>query len=865
MNSLATLLAKVPRTLSSRLVSNGIACWICYPQAPSVSFFQSLSDMGGWSLAEEKTQVLWFFPDPMVMIGLARLHNWARLNPIAAAVTVFECSLIVGEAFERSLSVKAELSNLEVGFPKRLVVRVTSHLRELGRSMTGVSFKQSQNLDGLAGKWFDLESSEQLTVSTSTNWLWLIRPIGTRQDKIFTKGWRSYFERIEPLLTQNKVVYQHGEDHVLMLKISSLRTLARLILEIMTLVGSADVQVWPCEYLIMELDSHSFTPDFPKKMLHVFEALESGVLYMPLATMFQIADPRLTPVESRFSMSRTKISDFFQVQISMEGGTKRHGSLNILLPSPLVSGSEAPCFYCGLRSHPPVKCPSRRLQPANTMINYLDRFGQMGLDALPGLFQALDKRLSSDLLQDLSNLLMEKGDLATVVGAMFDVNQTCQLRMMNLVWRAKGKQWPDGIQDLRDPGEELIWSAFDAMRTGHIDRASQQLDQYILKAHKNYQPRLLQGFMAMERGELKRARGYWEEAEGLTYTPLQRSYVQFLQGRLCEVQGVHQEAVGLYGKALRESSRFLPARYRQAVCLIKSGFLAEAQGMLRDLIQQDPDFFSVMLLDPELEGGRTLILADLWDIWQEADRTASEIVGSVEHLPDLLDKWLPRDHDAYRGFAERIQGLSIHSGIGNYVATAKLIRGTLMIRDEIQARVKKDIKELGAQRKVLFDRLLEIQHEASWFPFPRLLHHFNELFNHCGEQLQMVGQLDLYVPDKFRRAHEAVRAATQDLKKLEQKLLFLQTVRNAVLFSLLSGKYLLFFEVIAIVVSGGISLGLIYFFPKQGIMGRDLRQDRWLVLNICLILFSFFAVVGAALRASSQFEAYKNRILDTKG
>lgn len=864
MNSLATLLAKVPRGSSSRLVSNGIACWICYPQPLPVSFFQTLTDMGGWSVAEDGTQCLWFFPDPTVMIGLARLHSWARLNPISAAVTVFECSLIVGEKFDQSLAVKTELTKLEIGFSKRLTVRVTAQLREMGRGMTGIGFKQTPLLDGLIGKWFDLEPSEQISVSTSTNWLWLIRPIGTRQDKVFTKGWRVFFDRIEPMLVQNKVVYQHGEDHVLMLKISSLRTLARLIVEMMTLAGSKDAHVWPCEYVIMEMDLNSFTPDFPRKMEHVFEALEAGALYMPLSTIFQISDSRLNPVESRFSLSHTKITDFFQTQVSGEGGTKRHGSLNILLPSALLSGSESPCFYCGLRSHSPEICPSRRLQPANVMVSQMARFGRIGLDALPSLFQTLGNSLSTNMVQVLSNLLMDKGDQATIIGALFEINQTCQLRMMNLVWRAKGKEWPGGLDDLREPGDELLWVAFDSMRMGNTDRALRQIDQYVLKAQKNYQPRLLQGFMAMERGELKRVVAYWEEGEALAYTPLQRSYIQFLLARLKEVQGHYQEAVMLYGKAQRESPRFLQARYRQAVCLIKSGFLAEAQGMLRDLINSDPDYFSIMLLDPELEGGRTPILADLWDVWNEAREQAAEIIGKVEHLPDLLSKWLPQDHDAYQGFSERIQGLSVHAGIGNYVATAKLVRGTLMIRNEIQARVKKDIKDLGATRKVLYERLVEIQHEASWFPFPRLLSSFNTLFNHCGEQLQMIGQLDLYVPDKFRRAHDAVRDASEDLKKLEQNLLFLQTVRNAVLFALLSGKYLLYFELAALVASGAISLGLFQFIPTQTVLGRDLRQDRWLVLNICLIFFSFFAVVGAAVRASSHFESYKNRILDSR-
>jgi hypothetical protein len=54
---------------------------------------------------------------------------------------------------------------------------------------------------------------------------------------------------------------------------------------------------------------------------------------------------------------------------------------------------------------------------------------------------------------------------------------------------------------------------------------------------------------------------------------------------------------------VNESPRFSQARYRQAVCLIKSGYLNEAQALIRELIRVEPDYFSAVLLDPELEGG----------------------------------------------------------------------------------------------------------------------------------------------------------------------------------------------------------------------------------------------------------------------
>ncbi len=862
MTCIESLLTRVTKSVKPRLLCNGYACWLVHAQAVPASFFQSLTDIGGWSLAAESTQSLWFFPAPEVMLGLARLHNWARLHPMATAITVFEASLVVDEHLEQSLKVKSEMQRLCAEFPKRLTVRVSARLREVGRSLAGLSFKHVQNPDGLAGDWFELDANDQVSVSFSMSWLWVIRPQGVRQDKLFSKGWRGYFERLETVLSQLKISYLHAEDQNVVLRVQSPRAMARLTQELLTLLEDRENPPWPCQYMAVEAGDQAFSPDFASKVRYMLEPLESNTLHLPLSTIYQIADQRITPGDSRQSMDSSKISDLFQVRFQSGKGGRRYGRLNIFLPTSIVSGSESPCFYCGLRSHMPRKCPTRTLQPGNIHVSEMSRFARIDLNALPGIMSALEQQLAPDVLRGLTSLLAEKGDHALTVQALFEVNLVCQLRMMAMVWKARGKEWPRGIEDQRPQVDEDLRDALDGMRAGNQERAMEKLDRFVLKSAKNYQPRILLGFMAMERDEFKRAAGFWEEAESLAYTGLQRSYIQVLQGRLREVSGDFREAIRLYSRACNESPGLTRARYRQAVCLIKSGYLNEAQAVIRDLIRDDPDYFSAVLLDPELESGRSHLLGDLWEVWDEARTKAAEVIGSVEHLPDLLAKWLPVDHDAYQSFHERIEELNSYAGVNNYASMARLLRGTIVIRADIQARVKKDIQELSARRKTILERLKSIQREASWFPFPSMLGSFSKLFNACGEKLSLISHLDLYVPEKFRQGHEAMREAEQGLAALEKKLLFLQGVRNGILFMLLSGKYLLIFEIAALVLAGALSAAFYYLVPDQNFMGRDLRQDRWLILNISLIFFSFLAFVGTAVRAASRFEAYKNEVLD---
>jgi len=103
--------------------------------------------------------------------------------------------------------------------------------------------------------------------------------------------------------------------------------------------------------MAVEMGDQAFTPELASKVRYVMDSLESNALHLPLATIFQIADSRIMPVDSRASMDNSKLTDLFQVRFQSSKSGRRRGSLNIFLPSSLISGGESPCFYCGLRSH----------------------------------------------------------------------------------------------------------------------------------------------------------------------------------------------------------------------------------------------------------------------------------------------------------------------------------------------------------------------------------------------------------------------------------------------------------------------------------------------------------------------------------
>jgi hypothetical protein len=74
----------------------------------------------------------------------------------------------------------------------------------------------------------------------------------------------------------------------------------------------------------------------------------------------------------------------------------------------------------------------------------------------------------------------------------------------------------------------------------------------------------------------------------------------------------------------------------------------------------------------------------------------------------------------------------------------------------------------------------------------------------------------------------------------------------------------LVFELVALLVAAAVAFGLALLVPPGTALGQLIHADRWQVLNVCILIFSFVAVVLTALRASSRFETYRDAVLRGK-
>jgi tetratricopeptide (TPR) repeat protein len=491
-----------------------------------------------------------------------------------------------------------------------------------------------------------------------------------------------------------------------------------------------------------------------------------------------------------------------------------------------------------------------------------DALADLDLERIQQALRDIDTQMGKKGIDGIREMLQGQGDTAVVLAAMFEINAPVQLRTIRLVWRSKGKDWPRGLKDLSPQEEDASWSALHRFRNSDMETALGHLERFIQASPRHYKAKTLGGFISMEKGQYKAALALWKDAEEFCFTSLHRSYHLYLRARLHEVMQEYEAALKLYRAAVNTSPAMLEATYRQAACLLKMGFAEQGLGIFLDLIEEDPRFMNLILIDPELERGHLHLMSGLWRPWNRARKAAKICIEESAALKQTVEQWFAKDHPAHDEFKRRLADMLQHQDKENYVHLVRLARGCETLSKDIQRRVEKDIRGLHKNCKSMYQELATIQNEAAWFPFSRFMGGFNRDFNLCIRELNAVGRMNLYHPDSFKKGHAAMTRAGQALERLRGHMKSLVFIRDTTLFMLLFGKNFLWIELICL----SSSILVVPLVTMWGIKtgqpwGHVLDAQKWLIHKVVVIVVSICAIGGSALWTTLSFEKKRKKYL----
>jgi len=292
------------------------------------------------------------------------------------------------------------------------------------------------------------------------------------------------------------------------------------------------------------------------------------------------------------------------------------------------------------------------------------------------------------------------------------------------------------------------------------------------------------------------------------------------------------------------------------------GFAEQAISSFQDIIEKDPHYFNRIMIDPELDRGRLTVLQEMGELWAIAEADAKEVAVGMDALSSDISQWFEEGHefaDEATRFMDRMNKLA---KIKNYVAFRQLTSGIARLTEEIEKRVEYEVKVINKKLEIYREELLDVQREASWFPFPKLLTEFNSDFNYCADKIYWIKTQQLNVAETFRKTQHYLDRIDDRLKKLKKRLVTLRVIRDSTLFIMLLGRSFIWLEVVFLGLALLCIPLLIYYsnnFQSNFLIDMIIRQ-KWEFQKGLILILSILALAIAAFRAAVVFEKKKREL-----
>ncbi|HDQ41619.1 MAG TPA: hypothetical protein ENN39_11400 [Desulfonatronum sp.] len=870
MYPISGLLKSLPSISSPRMILSGFGVWIVWGEQANSTIHQTLLRFGGQKIIEQPHQSLWYFQNTQVFPALARLQIWAQIHPEPVVVQVMPAKMVLGESVqELSISLLTPLDDQKIEPGNNFEVWIHPELTKKVTAFPGLSVQQRPHPFGMASvTWNIFQADPTFSLDAELSWLFFVKPMKDPGNESFNQRWKQLYLNLKTILDRLGIryIYQEGLLFFKLDGLSMLTTWCREILKTITRAKSENQQAyWPCLFMGISQKGLAFTDELPKKAPLDWNRLAPDMPHIPLNAALLLRDAfDIVFLDSAGTLS---LESPCQVSLASPAESEKF-ALTFPASAALSSGGKTACFYCGLKNHRAQECPSRHL--FNWDPGIWDKLSVLDFKDMGLAVKTLDKRMDGISLTTVPDLLQAEAPENIIARAVFEINAPVQHRTLRLVWRSKGKDFPDGLRQLSPPEGDFTWAALENLRTGNATHAERMMQQAVLRTPKNYQPHVLLGFIALEADNSRKAETHWNDAQRLCYTALQHAYLILLKGRLMEIQEAFDQAHGLYREAQGSSPKWLEPRYRQAVCMVKKGFLDQAWSIFSELLAEDPHIFNRLLLDPELHRGRPSLLAFLAGPWNAARQSAQKEREEMEKLTTTLNVWFDSNDPFHQNTTERLTHIREKMLADNYVAFSKTIQLVRRLQKETEQKIKDAIANVKIAVSHNIEQLRLIQEKITGFPFPRIISRIIGDTNKCARLLQSIIKIDLNAGEKFKRAKKELQEAETILQRLQGRLRSIKILRDGLLFFLFLGKNFLWLAVIGLIASIVVVPILLHSLQKADIPWATewISNQRWqvqrVVSTIMLIVSAFVATIWTSLRFEKQKQKYLTGIKKKK-
>jgi len=868
MYTLSTLLERLPSVAQARLISSGYGLWLVWSGSFNNAVGHTLRDHGLVQLAEDPCQSVWVSFSPEVFRALAKLQIWAKLDPLPLFCQVFPLTALVGYDMNLSVSIPREIARQQASVSEDLEVLVHPKLQEGVKGIHGLSFGNPVSMQGLSSLgWVSLASDQGLDYTSPANWYGIIKPLGRLGEREAIAGWRAFFSEVQKVFQRLGIKFLSDDaEGFVIFPLDNYRQMRLYCTEISTLLAELKTTqraYWPCVFAMSEQRGMSFSMDLPHRFGLDWNRLTPDFLHMRYRDGYALYDT-FKVNELSYGGDQESLESWCNVSIRQGEGQGGQGTIEMPLPRRWLGGSAKPCFYCGLTNHSAAQCPSKNLPPFRGEV--WQELGRKNLGDMAQAFKNIDEASEPGKFQAQVGALLKGTDSvdAILVRAMFAIGSPYQPGLLPILPRIKNREWPVEAAQLNPEEPWPLADSFASLLAGDLEKTKESLRAVSAKSGRSFEAACLEGFVALESEDHHMAQFYWQEAGRIGQSNIQQGYVQFLHARLREIAGEFREALNLYRQVLTGSSKWLEPTYREGVCMVKMGFTGQSLDIFADLVAREPTFFNRILVDTEIDRGRVHVLSGLWDSWSDSQVQAKAVGLKVASLLKELPQWFEEDHPFRKPAQGHLERMNALANTENYVAFREVGRGMDGFTLEMQKQIDEEIKRIKERVVDYAQRLRDVQYEAGWFPFPKLLRDFNHDFNFCVKRINWIMTHQLRRAESFRTARRYMPEIDESLIALSKRLTSLRIVRDSTLFTMILGKNFIWIEVVGLALALLTIPVLLFYSSKVAnnwIIDGILAQ-KWAFQKGLLFLVTLFALGFASLLSVMSFEKKKRQLFE---
>ncbi len=861
MYSLSALIKKLPEIDQPELVTQGYGVWIIRTDRLPESIPGTLQSYGGWQAAAADRQSLWLFWSKEVLSACAQINNLLGKEDIKLSFQVLPVKIIVGSGLDYSLSIEKQISELEFPEPDDFQIWIHAQLKKLSQSAAGLSLEVSSvDLSG-AGQWFLFKNSELPSFSGNLTWIYIVKAAQSLTDSVISRKWDMQKQELKQAAEKNGFRVRYVGEW-LVIYIDGIRQLRTWALESLSVFqGVKKGKHLSCRMLCREIEDMKREQFVLAQVSSLdWSQFEPDTLYLPFKNVFQLGTGFRLADSGKVSGQRT-IHDLAGVRIDRELLGEMEKRIEVYLPPGLTQGSCPTCFYCGLKSHKAQACPTRNQRTLDAVWEQLEK---KGLKEIARALEDLGREISSGTAPE--DIIRQSKTKALVLRAIFAINYPAQHRTIRLVWRSRGSDWPQGLRLLTQVEESRIWSALESLRAGQTGAAGSSARKAGFQYPRDYQPKTLQGFIALEKESHSQAESFFDEATLLGYTSLHKAWHLYLKARIKEVENNFARAQLLYQEAVKAAPRMNEARYRQSVCMVKAGHLDQAYGFMAQLIREQPEYFNYILIDPELVNGHGHFMSSLYPLWKKTADEARSVEKMLPKLEKKISAWFDTGCPVREALSGRLDFLRGYCGIDNYAARIRIIRGSKKLQEDLSKKIQEQVLDLKKNQEALQGRLKSVKARVAWFPLADFfMGGFNQKARDTVQLLKDAALEDLQTASGFKKAQKLVDQAEQTIVVLEKKAGSLNTIRDGMLFILIMLKTFLFTFTAGVIVFFAAASGTAYLGTRYGLpWGQVVMEQKLDVFQVGMIAALLFAVGFAAIRTVLGFDRKKEAYLRRK-